>query len=133
MPEHFHLLVYSKTGVLIQKFLQTARRSISAEAKYVIERNDNGLRDYCRRHNIDIGEFYEFTAGKSQFRFWKEKPRVIAVLDKKAISKKLDYIHNNPVRRGLVEYPAQWQHSSYHNIVEGKTMALGCHLGQIPS
>ncbi|NLI15938.1 MAG: hypothetical protein GX409_06615 [candidate division Zixibacteria bacterium] len=100
MPEHFHLLVHSKTGLRIQGFLQSARQSISGEAKHIIEIGNDSFRDYCRNNNIDSKAFYELTAGKSQFRFWKEKPRVIALVDKADIGNKVDYIHNNPVRRG---------------------------------
>ncbi|MFW9260189.1 hypothetical protein [Nostoc sp. CALU 546] len=30
---------------------------------------------------------------------------------------KLDYIHNNPVRRGYVDDPAHWRYSSYRNYI----------------
>ena len=133
MPEHFHLLVYSTFGIHIKSFLQSARRAISGKAKILIENNRVEFRSYCRRNNININAFYELTAGKSNFRFWKEKPRVIVILNTKNIAGKIDYLHNNPVRRGLVKYPDQWQHSSFGQMVEGKGMASGCHLGQIPS
>jgi len=133
MPEHFHLLIRSAAGAQIKSFLQSARRSISGKAKIVIESNHYKLRRYCQNRGVDIQSFYELTAGKSQFRFWKEKPRVVAILNAQDIGRKIDYIHNNPVRRGLVEYPNQWPHSSFMTIVEGKAMASGCHLSQIPS
>jgi len=37
------------------------------------------------------------------FNVWTEKKRI----------EKLDYIHNNPVRRGLVASPEEWGWSSY--------------------
>jgi hypothetical protein len=30
---------------------------------------------------------------------------------------KLDYIHNNPVRRGYVDDPSHWRYSSYRNYI----------------
>jgi hypothetical protein len=30
---------------------------------------------------------------------------------------KLEYIHNNPVRRGYVDDPAHWRYSSYRNYM----------------
>jgi REP element-mobilizing transposase RayT len=77
MPEHFHLLIYSATGTKAKGFLQGARRAISGEAKHFIERYDDSFCDYCRNNNVDIKAFYELTAGKSQFRFWKDRKSVV--------------------------------------------------------
>ncbi|MFG6096425.1 hypothetical protein SPB21_14290 [Leptothoe sp. ISB3NOV94-8A] len=33
------------------------------------------------------------------------------------LRQKLDYIHNNPVKRGYVDNPAHWRYSSYRNYL----------------
>ncbi|WP_298917869.1 hypothetical protein [uncultured Nostoc sp.] len=33
------------------------------------------------------------------------------------LRQKLDYIHNNPVRRGYVDDPAHWRYSSCRNYI----------------
>jgi hypothetical protein len=40
---------------------------------------------------------------------------------------KLQYIHHNPVKRGLVELPEQWQWSSYrfHQFAEVGQVKMG--------
>jgi putative transposase len=43
-----------------------------------------------------MARFYDFNV-------WTEEKRI----------EKLDYIHNNPVRRGLVASPEEWRWSSY--------------------
>jgi len=49
--------------------------------------------------------------------FWKERPRVLPVHSAKVLKIKMDYLHANPVRRKLVADPADWEHSSYRQLV----------------
>ena len=112
MPEHFHLLIMADSGDKIMHFLHSLRRSISGKARRVIESANSEIIEYCHLNSVDIAKFYEKTAGKSDFRFWKEKPRVFPMNSSDAIQQKLNYIHMNPVRRGLVEIAENWPHSS---------------------
>jgi putative transposase len=52
--------------------------------------------------------------------FWKERPRVVPVYSRAVLRTKVEYLHRNPVREGLVRNPDEWEHSSYRQI------ALGC-------
>ena len=52
--------------------------------------------------------------------FWKERPRVVPIISRQVFLTKLDYMHRNPVRAGLVVEPADWLDSSYHQIVLGQ-------------
>jgi putative transposase len=42
------------------------------------------------------------------------------------MQQKLDYIHNNPVKRGLVASPEHWRYSSAHERLEGAIPVLRC-------
>ncbi len=53
--------------------------------------------------------------------FWKEQARVIAVYSPRSLERKLNYIHENPVRRQLVGSPGDWVHSSFRQIEMGET------------
>ncbi|MEN6584017.1 MAG: transposase, partial [Armatimonadota bacterium] len=50
---------------------------------------------------------------------WKERPRVILVYSRRVLNIKVDYVHNNPVRRGLVASPELWPHSSFCQLEFG--------------
>ena len=52
--------------------------------------------------------------------FWKERPRAVPIISRQVFLTKLDYMHSNPVRAGLVTDPADWPHSSYRQIVLGQ-------------
>ena len=51
--------------------------------------------------------------------FWKERPRVLPIHSPKVLGIKLDYLHGNPVREGLVGNAEEWEHSSYRQIALG--------------
>ncbi|MHB9037496.1 MAG: REP-associated tyrosine transposase [Armatimonadota bacterium] len=56
-------------------------------------------------------------------KFWKERLRVVCVYSIQVLRTKLDYIHANPVKRGLVQTPEEWIHSSFSQL------ELGCCSG----
>jgi hypothetical protein len=39
---------------------------------------------------------------------------------------KLGYVHNNPVKRGLVASPEHWRYSYAHEWLAGSTLPLRC-------
>jgi putative transposase len=90
MPEHVHVCLWSEKAENIVRFLQ---RTLGQTSK---------------RMKPGVGGF------------WKERPRVFPVYSDKALAEKIDYIHANPVRRGLVERPDQWRHSSWRQIILGE-------------
>ncbi len=125
MPEHFHMLIQSCKGENIKKFIHGGRRSISGRVKRFIESNNRIIADYCVKSGINTSIIFNVkTAGKLSFRFWKEKPGVFPISNEIDVQKKLDYIHNNPVRRGLVKSPEEWEYSSFNYYADGKIVGL---------
>lgn len=112
MPEHFHALLVSEEGLNIQKALHGLRRRVSGVVHELIDTRNSEFIIGCAQQKININLFFSGTCSKSEFRFWKEKPRVFPVDLINEVHKKLDYIHNNPMRRGLIDDPAKWEHSS---------------------
>jgi putative transposase len=46
------------------------------------------------------------------YQLWQEGSHPQAILDEDTLQQKLEYMHNNPVRRGYVDEPAHWRYSS---------------------
>ncbi|MDO8586312.1 MAG: transposase [Armatimonadota bacterium] len=90
MPEHVHVLIWSEKADNVVRFLQ---RSLGQTTK---------------RLKLGAGGL------------WKERPRVFPVQYESVISQKMDYIHANPVRRGLVDVPEDWRHFSYGQLMLGE-------------
>lgn len=56
-------------------------------------------------------------------KLWKERCRVVPLYSRPVIQTKLDYIHANPIRRGLVSNAEDWPHSSFAQLEMGRTTA----------
>jgi len=55
--------------------------------------------------------------GKSQHQVWQEGFHPQAITSEDMLRQKLDYIHYNPVRLGLVDRPEDWRYSSARNYL----------------
>nr|WP_236117055.1 transposase [Hassalia byssoidea] len=63
-------------------------------------------------------EFYKLKhKTKQEYQVWQEGFHPQAILDEEIFKQKLDYIHNNPVKRGYIDDPAHWRYSSYRNYM----------------
>ena len=49
----------------------------------------------------------------SYYRLWQRRFYPCGVYGDKKRLEKLNYMHNNPVKRGLVRWPEEWPWSSY--------------------
>ena len=51
----------------------------------------------------------------SRYQLWEEGSHPQLIQDEEMLLQKLDYIHQNPVKRGYVEEAAHWRYSSARN------------------
>jgi putative transposase len=104
MPEHVHFLVYPMIeGYNISSFLKTLKQSVARKAKHYLKENNPA---WLSKLTVQRG-------AKKVFRFWQTGPgydRNINTEDE--LFEKIYYIHNNPVKRGLVSAPYEWEWSS---------------------
>jgi putative transposase len=104
MPEHVHLLVYPRqTPEAMPRFLQALKEPVARQAiAYLRTKAPAFLREL------------RVTEGKRvRHRFWQPGggyDRNITSLE--VLRAMIDYIHANPVRRGLVARAEQWEWSS---------------------
>jgi putative transposase len=105
MPNHVHLLVFGTDAeASISRFLAGVKRPLSSKVKADLATSDPRL-----LQTLTIRE----RPGKFAFRFWQEGPGYDRNLQHEStVLASIDYIHNNPVRRGLCERACQWYWSS---------------------
>ena len=106
MPEHVHLLVWPKDPAVadVSGFLKTLKQSSSTKIKHRLMVSKSKLLE-----RLTIRE----RPGESAFRFWQEGPGFDRNLDSAmAVQFLLDYIHENPVKRGLCRRAVDWRWSS---------------------
>jgi putative transposase len=62
----------------------------------------------------------------SEHQFWQEGSHPQAIASDAMMEQKLDYIHSNPVQRGLVAGPEHWRYSSAHEWLVGASPVMIC-------
>jgi putative transposase len=105
MPEHVHLLLLPKTHQCdIARLLQAIKRPFSHRIKRILTESGSTLLDRLTVPDNRKGKV---------FRFWQKGPGYDRNLfSPKAVQASIDYIHHNPVKRGLCERTVDWKWSS---------------------
>ena len=115
MPEHVHLLFtepeVGNPSTVMQVLKQSTARALLPRRK----RRDPRQRE--RFGEEPRGAFWQ--SRFYDFNVWSAKKRV----------EKLRYMHRNPVERGLVESPEQWQWSSYRSYWLGEPGLVHVNVG----
>lgn len=94
MPEHVHLLVLPRnTNARIGRLLARTKQPVSKQVREMLEDVHSPLLE-----QLTVQE----RPGKQCFRFWQEGAGFDRnVFSREAVAASIDYIHANPVRRGL--------------------------------
>jgi putative transposase len=96
MPEHVHALLWCPQPRQLSNFLHEWKRQSSLHIRAWLRTE---APHYCR----------EFGEGR---RFWLPKYYSFEIYETAKLEEKLDYMHLNPVRRGLVAKATDWRWSS---------------------
>jgi len=108
MPEHLHLILLPQGKETVSDFMRDFKKYVS---KQVIQKLTEDSKS-------DLLESFVVPAEKSKKRshqvwmdaFWDED-----VYSEWYFRQKLEYTHNNPVKRGLVKSPDEYRYSSFRN------------------
>ena len=99
MPDHWHALIWPQYPLLISQVLHDVKK-VSA------------LRLHAQRGSE--GPLW-------QHQFWDRFVR-----EAREFNERLEYMHMNPVRKGLVKRPQDWRWSSYDNFALDKATVAVC-------
>jgi putative transposase len=105
MPEHVHLLIRPKAAEPnLGRYLASVKLPFSKQIKADLVEQGSRLLD-----TLTVQE----RPGKACFRFWQEGAGFDRnVFSHEAIVGSIDYIHSNPVNRGLCQRAIEWKWSS---------------------
>ncbi len=108
MPEHIHLLLTEPERGNPSKVMQAVKQGF-ARRLLIKQRASNEARPgHSRNTALDDGHIW-------QARFYD-----FVVFTEEKRAEKLRYMHNNPVKRGLVREPQQWKWSSCRHYEFGE-------------
>lgn len=105
MPEHVHLIVDPlESEPRLPELLAKIKQPFSHEIKKLLQQSGSSLLERLTVHE---------RPGKESFRFWQEGPGYDRNLQKPStILSAINYLHMNPVRRGLVLKAVDWKWSN---------------------
>ena len=113
MPDHVHAIVwFPETGQLSQFMHGWKRRS-----SYAIHEWQKG---------VDLRYLKETKPGEP---VWQRKYHSFEIYSRAKLEEKLEYMHLNPVRAGLVERTVDWKWSSARWYEDGRS--VGVELGWV--
>jgi putative transposase len=110
MPEHVHLLVSEPPGSDPSIALQVLKQEVSRRL-----RKEHRLSSESQA-GLKFGE-----AQAEEEHFWQRRFYDFNVWSEKKFREKLEYMHANPVKRGLVVHPKDWPWSSWGQYALGET------------
>jgi putative transposase len=115
IPDHLHLLVHLPADGLLHRFVKQWRGRSGRHIPRILERqmDEESLRVLESHAN-----------GGCRYAVWKEHARALPIWGEEKLRAKMDYIHANPLRRGLVTDPGDWPHSSYRRYEGGEDVCL---------
>ena len=125
MPDHAHVLVLPKDGVTVGRILSALKQPVSKRALL-----------YLRRERPEgLGALADVQPnGDTSYRFWQRGGGYDRnIWTPEEIREKINYIHANPVRRGLVERPVDWPWSSWRAWTTGEEIPLPVDRDGVPS
>lgn len=116
MSSHVHAVLWPETGInlsdVTRDFKRFTSRRISKEAE--------------KQNAVEILAVFEKARNAnraqdvSKYQVWQEGSHPEAIFTEKFARQKIDYIHMNPVKAGMVETPEQWLYSSARAYVLGE-------------
>jgi putative transposase len=126
MPEHVHLLVIpGNANSKISRWLARVKQPFPKQIKEILEASHSPL---LSAHTV------RERPGKFCFRFWQEGSGFDRNLySPQAVEASMDYIHMNPVRRGLCKTAVEWKWSSARFYLEGANHSDLPRLFRLPS
>ncbi len=104
LPDHLHLIWRMSGDDLDYSTRIGAIKKRFTRAYLAAGGSEGSVSDGGRKHR---------RRGVWQQRFWEHTNR-----DARDFHLHVDYIHTNPVKHGLVNYPRDWAWSSFHRYVE---------------
>ena len=103
MPDHIHLVVVPPEEVELGPIIGELRRITARDIHKLLKGSQSDL----------SGELLIRRDGKERMAVWQRRCFDHNCRTEESVWEKVNYCHNNPVRRGFVRQAADWQWSSY--------------------
>jgi REP element-mobilizing transposase RayT len=112
MSNHVHLIVCAKEGFRLSDIVRDCKKFTSKEIIDSIfdepESREAWLIDTIRAHGL-------VNPNNEYYQLWQQNNHAVELYDLKRFHQRMNYIHQNPVRAGIVLEPEHYLYSSARN------------------
>ena len=115
MKNHFHMILRSRE---IEKAIQSLKSYV---AKLILKELNNDNNKFVLEKLRIEKALYKV---ESDYQVWQEGYHPQEMRDSFILKQKIEYIHNNPVRKGYVDKAEDWKHSSARFYLLGEESLL---------
>jgi putative transposase len=108
MPDHIHLLIWPREEKAVTDFMRDFKRFTSGRI----------TRQAKVEGRVEWANMFESAGAeteRAEFKVWQDSFWEQSIYTEKFLKQKLDYIHLNPVKAGIVVSAADYPYSSYRN------------------
>ncbi|MEK6570342.1 MAG: transposase [Bacteroidota bacterium] len=111
MPNHAHYILSTDERKSLSDIMRDLNTHTSREITRLLKAES--------RHDLlkVFSDAAKLDGRGNQFKVWQEGFHPIALATHDFVAQKLNYLHNNPVRKGYVVRPEQWRYSSARNYI----------------
>jgi putative transposase len=116
MPNHIHLILFYNSKVDLSGFLRDMKKYTSVKIRELLEEEGEEK----------ILKSLVYKKYGQKYKVWKDRFDAVVIRHKNVLLTKMNYIHNNPVKNGLVERAEEWKYLStnYYITEEEGTLPI---------
>lgn len=105
MPNHIHLILFLPEGKGVSDFMRDFKHYTSGKIKHLLE----------SEMKINLLKKLKELSGTGKYKLWMDRFDDLIITSDKTLETKMNYIHFNPVKAGLVAEMTEWKYSSARN------------------
>lgn len=119
MSNHLHLICKAVKQITLSEIIRDLKKFTSKEIIKAINKEPESRRDWMLKY---FQEACKHLKRVQKYKVWQDGYHAEILYSRKFLLQKLNYIHNNPVKAGIVEQPEYFLYSSARNYagLEGK-------------
>lgn len=127
MSNHVHLMMSTKSGHHPSDVLRDLKKYTSKQI--IAEIENKNLPESRRGWMLWLfRQAGEANSKNTNYQFWQQENHPVELFSKKFIDQKLNYIHENPVKAGLVDQPWEYRYSSARDYMNNQKGLLDMEL-----
>ena len=101
MDNHIHLVWQVLKGNHPEKVRLSFMRFTGQQIKFDLQ-----------KHHLNVLEMFHVKVSDREYQFWERNSLSVEIYSESVFWQKLEYIHYNPVKGGLCQYPEEYKYSS---------------------